>query len=329
MRLEFRDGLSDLDTLRALFTEYSDLLISENPDFSKYLEVQNFDNELESPGKKYSDGGGIYIAYVDGTVAGCVGFRKLDDDSAELKRMYLRPAFRGMHISPKMLEKCLCDASALGYKRMYLDTLRSLKSAIGLYRSYGFEEIGPYNSNPVEGDMLYFVKNLKGKESFRPLRRKAQELEKVEAVDILKRNSHGTLALSGDDGYPYSVPISYAYTSKGIVFHSALTGHKIESIRRCSKASFSVVDADLVIPSEYTTAYRSVIVFGRIEILEDKEKREALENLAEKYNPAASAESRDAYIDSYWNGVCAFRLSIEHISGKKGSSLLKKRTPKG
>lgn len=88
------------------------------------------------------------------------------------------------------------------------------------------------------------------------------------------------LALAGDDDYPYAVPISYAYSDSKLYFHGAKSGHKIDAIKRCDKASFCVIDKDDVVPEEYTTYFRSVIAFGKIRIMEEEsEMRKAIELL--------------------------------------------------
>ena len=161
MDISFVDALENKKELNILFKEYFEYLVSLNPRFSLYLEQQHASKELEDPGMKYEDGGRMYIVLVDGEVAGCVGFRRLSESECELKRMYLRPSFRGRHIGNVMLEKCIKDAGTLSYEEMYLDTLSSLKSAIALYMSHGFSQIPPYNENPVQDDMLYFRKKLK------------------------------------------------------------------------------------------------------------------------------------------------------------------------
>lgn len=161
MDISFVDALENKKELNIIFKEYFEYLVSLNPRFSLYLEQQHASKELEDPGMKYEDGGRMYIVLVDGEVAGCVGFRRLSESACELKRMYLRPSFRGRHISNAMLEKCINDAEILSYEEMYLDTLSSLKSAIALYMSHGFSQIPPYNENPVQDDMLYFRKKLK------------------------------------------------------------------------------------------------------------------------------------------------------------------------
>ncbi|NLD86776.1 MAG: 5-nitroimidazole antibiotic resistance protein, partial [Clostridiales bacterium] len=99
---------------------------------------------------------------------------------------------------------------------------------------------------------------------FRKMRRFAQSLSEEENIEILSRNTSGVLALSGDEGYPYALPMAYCYDNGRIIFHSASKGHKIDAVGNCDKASFCVIDRDDVFPEEYTTKYRSVIVFGKI-----------------------------------------------------------------
>lgn len=79
---------------------------------------------------------------------------------------------------------------------------------------------------------------------FREMRRKAQQLSLDICEEILRKNTAGVLSLSGDDGYPYGVPLSFCYNKGKLIFHCAKTGHKIDSIRRCPKASFCVIDKD-------------------------------------------------------------------------------------
>ncbi len=85
---------------------------------------------------------------------------------------------------------------------------------------------------------------------FREMRRSRQALPQEECTSILDRGTHGVLALAGDDDYPYAVPISYVYADGKLFFHCAKTGHKLDAIARCAKASFCVVDQDQVAPLE-------------------------------------------------------------------------------
>ena len=161
---------------------------------------------------------------------------------------------------------------------------------------------------------------------FREIRRKRQLLSREDAAAVLNRGTAGVLALSGDDGYPYAVPLSYVYDGSKIYFHGAKVGHKIDAIRRCEKASFCVVDRDQVVPEEYTSYFRSVIVFGTLRIMEDgAEKLEAVEKLAVKYAPEDNAQRRRAAIDREWKPLCVIEMTVHHMTGKEAVELMKKR----
>lgn len=161
---------------------------------------------------------------------------------------------------------------------------------------------------------------------FREMRRKKQALPESECFAVLDRNTAGVLALSGDGGYPYAVPISYVRDGGHILFHSAKSGHKLDAVARCERASFCVIDRDQVVPEEYTTYFRSVIAFGRIRLLEaPEEKRRAIELLARRYAPEDTPANRDAAIDREFAPLCMLELSIEHLSGKEAIELVKAR----
>lgn len=161
---------------------------------------------------------------------------------------------------------------------------------------------------------------------FRELRRKKQLLSQEETAEILTRGTSGVLALSGDDGYPYAVPISYVYDGDKLYFHCARSGHKLDAIRRSEKASFCVIDQDKIVPEEYTTYFRSVIAFGRIRILEDEEeKRAAIEKLALKYAPDSTPEDRQQEIQREWAPLCTLEMRIDHVTGKEAIELTRAR----
>ena len=160
---------------------------------------------------------------------------------------------------------------------------------------------------------------------FREMRRKRQALTQAQCQAILEQGSCGVLALSGDGGYPYAVPLSYLYHQGKLYFHCAKSGHKLDALRREPKASFCVVAQDQVAPLEYTTLYRSVIVFGRLRELEDdREKRAAIETLALKYAPQDTPAHREEAIRRDWGPLCVLELTPEHISGKQGKDLVGK-----
>ena len=165
---------------------------------------------------------------------------------------------------------------------------------------------------------------------FREMRRKGQALPAAAGVEILERGTSGVLALSGDEGYPYAVPISYVYHDGKLYFHCARGGHKIDAIARSDKASFCVIDQDQVIPEKYTAYFRSVIAFGRIRVLEDDAaKRTAIERLAVKYAPNDNADNRARAIERDWKALCMLEMVIEHMSGKQAVELARRQQKAG
>ena len=158
--LELREGCSDRDTVRELFLEYTEYLISQDEKFRHYLELQNYDAELEHLEAKYGrPNGRLYVAYWDGKPAGCIALLPSARESAELKRLYVRPDFRGRGIASALVRRLLDDAREIGYQSIRLDTLPFLVEAIALYRKFGFEEIPPYNENPM-GTSIYMKLDL-------------------------------------------------------------------------------------------------------------------------------------------------------------------------
>ena len=158
---------------------------------------------------------------------------------------------------------------------------------------------------------------------FRQMRRKRQQLSQEESIAILQKATAGTLALLGDDDYPYAVPIRYVYNEGKLYFHSALNGHKVDAIRKYDKASFCVIEQDDVQPEKYTTFFRSVIAFGRIHIIEDeKEKLEIVRLLGNRYNPNQD-DALQKEIESGLSRLLAIRFDIEHLTGKEAIELVK------
>ena len=161
---------------------------------------------------------------------------------------------------------------------------------------------------------------------FRDMRRKDQVLSREECLAVLDRGTSGVLAVHGDDGYPYAVPLSYAYEDGQLWFHCARTGHKLDAILRDPKVTFCVVDRDQVVPLEYTTYFRSVILFGKARVLEDPaEIRTALEKLALRYAPEDSEAHREAILEKELPALVAIEVTMEHLSGKEAIELVRSR----
>lgn len=138
----------EIDEIRRLFSEYAASL-----DFS--LCFQSFDAELASlPGDYAPPDGSLYLAMVDDVPAGCVGLHKLSPEICEMKRLYVRPEYRGLGLGRKLAIATIMAAHVIGYNRMRLDTLKSMVEAHALYRSLGFYDIAPYRPNPL-ADAVY------------------------------------------------------------------------------------------------------------------------------------------------------------------------------
>ena len=172
---------------------------------------------------------------------------------------------------------------------------------------------------------------------FREMRRARQQISQAECAEILRRATSGVLAVAGDDGYPYAVPLSFAYLEDPagglgrICFHCATSGHKIDALRRSDKVSFCVIDRDEVMPAARTTKFCSVIAFGRARILEDEaEMRASARAVGAKYSgdyPEACEEEID---DTLRRGtLCCVEIAIEHLTGKIGLELLQEREGRG
>ncbi len=149
----------DREEIGALFSEYTEMLIKGAPSIKEYLEIQNYDEELTHLEDKYGlPEGRLYVAYCGGEAAGCIGLKPLNKksggDSGEVKRLYVRPEFRGQHIGSLLIQRIKEDAGEIGYRHLYLDTLPFLESAVRLYKRLGFYEIEKYNNSPMK-DGIY------------------------------------------------------------------------------------------------------------------------------------------------------------------------------
>jgi len=154
------------------------------------------------------------------------------------------------------------------------------------------------------------------------MKRITQILSEEDTNRIMMTASSGVLALTGDGGYTYAVPLSFAYEDSRIYFHCAKEGHKIDALNNNNKVSFCVIDKDEVIPEAFNTIYRSVIAFGRARILDDdRERMEALESLIRKYSPAYASQGKKE-IEKYWDKVCLVEIYVEHITGKASRDFL-------
>jgi GNAT superfamily N-acetyltransferase len=142
------DSAGDLLDARMLFEEYAATLEHD-------LSVQEFQQELATlPGAYARPRGRLLLARWNETLAGCVALRPLDAHTCELKRLYVRAAFRSHRIGRSLVERIIQNAGEVGYQKIRLDTLPSMAPAIALYRRLGFYPIDSYQDNPVPGAMF-------------------------------------------------------------------------------------------------------------------------------------------------------------------------------
>ena len=153
---------------------------------------------------------------------------------------------------------------------------------------------------------------------FRPMRRFKQQLPEDEALDVLKHAKRGVLSVTGDDGWPYGVWLNpyYHETDGRIYFHGSKEGHKIDALRKDSRASFTVIDEGVRDEGGWAYTFRSVVVFGRVEFVEDKDfALEMCRELARRFNP--SEEDIEKEIQMAVARVQMLCLIPEHITGKR------------
>lgn len=152
---------------------------------------------------------------------------------------------------------------------------------------------------------------------FREMRRFKQQLSEEECVKILKEEPRGVLSVLGDDGYPYGVPLDHWYSEADgrLYFHCAKTGHKLDAIRHCDKASYCVCDKGYRKDGEWVLHIKSVIVFGKMHLVEDEEKkREICTNLCMKFTD--DKEYLEKELNSAFSRVECMELVPEHMTGK-------------
>ena len=162
---------------------------------------------------------------------------------------------------------------------------------------------------------------------FRTMRRKAQQLSREESEQILRDATSGVLAVYGDDGYPYAVPVSHAYADGKIMFHCAREGHKIDAIRRNEKVSFCVVAQDHVLPAERTTAYISVIAFGRARIVEDEAGLRRIAGMIGDKFSHDYPEDCQAEIDEViaHDRMYCIEIEVDHVTVKCAKEIMRQR----
>ena len=153
---------------------------------------------------------------------------------------------------------------------------------------------------------------------FRPIRKKKNEISTDAAKALLRSSRRGVLAVNGDDGYPYAIPINYLYDEENekIIFHGAKSGHKVDALKKNDKICFTVFGNEMVKEEAWAPFLQSVVVFGRCHLVESQEDAIALvKKFAAKYYPNMDMVNEEAA--SSGRAVQMFEIQIEHLSGKE------------
>lgn len=153
---------------------------------------------------------------------------------------------------------------------------------------------------------------------FREMRLKDQQLDAAEANEIMNRCTNGVLSINGDNGYPYGVPVSYAYADGRIYFHCAREGYKVDLLKNDPHVSFTVVAQDDIIPEDFNTLYISAIAFGRARLIDDPEEMRKIHGyIIDKYSKGHE-ESGGRYLDSSISEIYMVEITVDHITAKAG-----------
>ena len=150
---------------------------------------------------------------------------------------------------------------------------------------------------------------------YRELRRKDKLLSEEEMLQVLNIAPYGVLSTIGEDGIPYGVPISFVYKDNKIFFHSAIEGHKLDNIKINNHVSFCIVTDVEAIPDKFTTKFRSVIIFGTVEEVNEDKKEEAFKLILEKFSSGFMISGME-YIKKAGKGARIFQIEIDHITAK-------------
>ncbi|MBP3633068.1 MAG: pyridoxamine 5'-phosphate oxidase family protein [Oscillospiraceae bacterium] len=153
---------------------------------------------------------------------------------------------------------------------------------------------------------------------FREVTRKKQALSNEVCVSILKQELRGVLSVIGDDGYPYGMPMNHWYNEEDgrLYFHSGMSGHKVDAMKQCAKASFCVMDKGIRAEDDWALNFQSVIVFGRLEIVEDPDRAiEMIRALSNHFTDDSSYVEHE--IQQAAKRTLCFCLIPEHMTGKR------------
>ena len=249
---------------------------------------------------------------------GITGFGCLSADGGTVDMLFTHHAHQSEGIGSMILEVLETEALQRGQSEIKLTTSAT---AWTFYQKRGYQY--HYSAKKTYGTVVFDCQVLcKPLPVFRDIRRKDRILDNEKGMRLLETGEYGFLAMCGKNGYGYGIPMNYALEGKSIYFHCAAEGFKLENIQQNNRVSFCVTGSTQILPEQFSTAYESVLVFGRITChLSEEERRKALDLLVAKYSPDFVDVSKE-YINKSFHRTYILRLDIEHISGKARVSAL-------
>jgi nitroimidazol reductase NimA-like FMN-containing flavoprotein (pyridoxamine 5'-phosphate oxidase superfamily)/GNAT superfamily N-acetyltransferase len=240
------------------------------------------------------------------------GFGCLNTDGNAVDMLFAHHQRQSEGIGSAVLNALELEAARLGNNQVFLTTSAT---AWSFYQKRGYQY--HHSEKKQYGPVIFDCQVLrKALPVFPAVRRQDRILENNTALRLLEKGEYGFLAMSAVNGYGYGIPLNYALSGESIYFHCAPAGFKLENIRQNNRVSFCVAGRVQVLPEQFSTAYESVIVFGRITCgLPESERHKALDMLVAKYCPGHIDLSGD-YINKSFHRTNILRLDIEHVSGK-------------
>ena len=241
-----------------------------------------------------------------------VGFGCLSTDGSTIDMLYTHHAHQSAGIGSVLLDALEKEAMQRGRREVSLTTSAT---AWSFYQRHGYRY--HHSEKKKYGTMAFDCQVLsKSLPVFCDIRRKDRILDNERTLLLLKTGEYGFLAICGVNGYGYGIPLNYVFDDKMIYFHCAVEGFKLDNIRQNNRVSFCVVGRTQLLPQQFSTAYESTLVFGRIAYhLPEDERHKALDLLVAKYSPDFADISK-TYISKSFHRTCILRLDIEHVSGK-------------
>ncbi|MDR1667439.1 MAG: GNAT family N-acetyltransferase [Bacteroidales bacterium] len=241
------------------------------------------------------------------------GFGCLNVAGNTIDMLFTHHAFQNKGIGSSVINALEEEATRRGQREVFL-TVSATAWHFYLHRGYAYYK----NERKTYGNILFDCQILrKALPVFPPMRRHDRILEPEKTQELLRNGKYGFLATCAVNGYGYGIPIHYVLSQESIYFHCARDGFKLENIRHNHRVSFCVVGQEQVHAERFTTAYESVLVFGKITVvLSDEERMQAMELLVRKYCPEQSALWREHLLKSF-AVTQVLRLDIEHHTGKK------------